>query len=91
MTAFNISKQWCINAAKQEELLNELTREETIADVKRLREALLDYHYAQKRMLEKWADGDANVKKDLWKLLHSCEDKGYEALAATDRPEYKDG
>lgn len=44
-------------------------------------EALKDYLYAQRRMLEKWADGDNNVKNGLWRKLHSCEEKAVSVIA----------
>lgn len=39
-----------------------------------LREVLRKYAAAQSRMLQKWADGDAAVKNQLWRDLHSLED-----------------
>lgn len=38
-------------------------------------DALRDYRTAQRRMLDKWADGDESVKKELWNKLHECEEK----------------
>lgn len=48
----------------------------------RLKRALDKYRYCQRRMLEKWADGDQHVKNELWTRLHACEDEATEALAA---------
>lgn len=48
-----------------------------------LRDALKNYVKAQSRMLEKWADGDENVKQDLWRNLHACEQAGRAALDLT--------
>lgn len=36
-------------------------------------EALWKYRSAQRRMLDKWADGDNAVKTELWRGLHDCE------------------
>lgn len=47
----------------------------------RLRAALLVYRTAQRRMLERWADGDAAVRQELWRDLHACEEVADEALA----------
>lgn len=44
--------------------------------------ALGAYRNAQRRMLEKWADGDAQIKADLWRDLHACELAADAALAA---------
>lgn len=53
-----------------------LTKEEFEA----VKAALRDYVAAQSRMLGKWADGDKNVKNQLWKQLHSLEVTGREIL-----------
>jgi hypothetical protein len=45
-----------------------------------MRAALAAYVKAQSRMLEKWADGDENVKRDLWRDLHACENAGRAVL-----------
>jgi len=37
------------------------------AEIEGLKERLNDLVYHQQRMVEKWADGDQNVKNDLWK------------------------
>lgn len=46
----------------------------------RLLQCLKDYRSAQRRILEKWADGDHIVKAGLWKDLHKCEDAATEAI-----------
>lgn len=46
----------------------------------RLASALHAYRNAQRRMLEKWAEGDENVKRDLWQSLHACEAAATAAL-----------
>ena len=51
-----------------------------LAEIARLRTALRAYIHAQRRMLEKWADGDAAVKQRLWQDLHACEDPVADAL-----------
>lgn len=43
-------------------------------EIENLRAALRAYVHAQRRMLEKWADGDAAVKQRLWQDLHACEE-----------------
>ena len=45
-----------------------------------LRTLLEDLVYHQQRMLEKWADGDDNVKNTLWKNLHNSGTKAKECL-----------
>lgn len=44
--------------------------------------ALVEYRKAQRRMLERWADGDEAVKKELWRALHDCEPAANAALEA---------
>ncbi len=44
--------------------------------------ALRDYVLAQSRMADRWAEGDDDVKRQLWKDLHFCEACGREALEA---------
>ncbi len=39
-----------------------------------LRVALVAYRTAQRRMLERWADGDEAVRRELWQDLHACEE-----------------
>jgi len=43
--------------------------------------ALQAYVTAQGRMLDRWAEGDDNVKRDLWKALNALEEAGRAALA----------
>jgi hypothetical protein len=31
-------------------------------------------------MLERWAEGDEAVKRELWQALHACEEAGRAAL-----------
>lgn len=45
--------------------------------------ALAAYLKAQRRMLDKWADGDDAVKNQLWRDLHACELAAAAALAAS--------
>lgn len=45
-----------------------------------IEDALRAYLKAQRRMLDKWADGDENVKRDLWRDLHACEVAAESAL-----------
>lgn len=45
---------------------------------------LQDLVYHQQRMLEKWADGDDNVKNTLWKNLHDSGNKAKEYLTGSD-------
>lgn len=47
--------------------------------------ALVAYIKAQCNMLNKWAEGDDNVKNDLWKRLHNCEHEGMEAIEAWEK------
>jgi hypothetical protein len=47
-----------------------------------MRDALRAYLTAQRRMLDRWADGDENVKRDLWRNLHACEAAAEAALAS---------
>lgn len=49
-----------------------------------LQGALRAYIKAQSRMLERWADGDENVKRDLWQALHACEGTGRRASDLVD-------
>lgn len=42
--------------------------------------ALRAYLYAQRRMLEKWAEGSDELKTGLWRNLHACEDAAVAAL-----------
>ena len=42
--------------------------------------ALRRYMVAQRRMLDRWADGDDAVKKELWQELHACEDGAWAAI-----------
>lgn len=46
----------------------------------KLNDLLKDMVYHQSRMLEKWADGDDNVKNTLWKNLHDSGDKARQYL-----------
>jgi hypothetical protein len=46
--------------------------------------ALRAYVYAQSRMLEKWAEGNDVLRRDLWRNLHDCEDAGRAALEDAD-------
>jgi hypothetical protein len=66
----------------QEQRITELTRENARIRAERdaLRSALRAYVYAQSRMLERWADGDGNVKRGLWQALHACEGPAREAM-----------
>ena len=38
-----------------------------------LSSALRSYRRAQRRMLDRWSEGDENVKRELWRDLHACE------------------
>lgn len=44
-----------------------------IAAAPALVEALTAYRTAQRRMLERFSEGDERVKRDLWRDLHECE------------------
>ena len=48
------------------------------------KKALWDYRSAQRRMLDKWAEGDDNVRRDLWQNLHKCESAADSAIARID-------
>lgn len=48
--------------------------------VEDLRNALRAYLNAQCRMLERWAEVDDAVKRELWQALHACEEAGRAAL-----------
>lgn len=48
------------------------------------KKALWDYRSAQRRMLDKWAEGDDNVRRDLWQNLHKCESAADSAIASID-------
>ena len=62
------------------------------AENERLREALQAYVLSQSRMLDRWAEGDIDVKARLWADLHLCEDAGRAALApATPAGEESEG
>ncbi len=52
------------------------------ARCEKMEQALRAYVLAQGRMLDRWADGDDNVKRYLWKNLHACEDAARKALAS---------
>ena len=52
----------------------------------KLEASLRDYRSAQRRMRDKYAEGDEAVKRDLWRNLHACEDRATELL---DGPEEK--
>jgi hypothetical protein len=54
-------------------------------DADKLYYALAAYVKAQCNMLNKWAEGDEAVKKQLWLRLHGCEIKGMEALEAWEK------
>jgi hypothetical protein len=60
------------------------TREGFNKEIAQLREALTGYVKAQSRMLERWADADLDVRRQLWQELHVCEYTGRTAL------EYRD-
>lgn len=51
-----------------------------MSDLNRMEKALRAYVLAQRRMLDGWAEGDKDVKTDLWKNLHACQIEGEEAL-----------
>lgn len=51
----------------------EAERDAARAGEERAVEALWKYRSAQRRMLDKWADGDNAVKTELWRSLHDCE------------------
>jgi hypothetical protein len=44
-----------------------------VREIIRLRAALSAYVTAQSKMAERWSEGDADVRKELWGNLHSCE------------------
>lgn len=53
-----------------------------MADVnEKMRDALVAYRYVQRKMLEKWSEGDERVKAGLWAALHKCEALADAALA----------
>lgn len=47
----------------------------------KMRDALVAYRYVQRKMLEKWSEGDERVKAGLWAALHKCEALADAALA----------
>lgn len=47
--------------------------------------ALRAYVVAQGRMLVRWAEGDRDMKHELWKDLHGCEDAARFALALAEK------
>jgi len=53
------------------------------ATIASLRDALHKYRVAQSKMLARWADGDENVKRQLWKDLHSLEEGALDLLDKT--------
>jgi len=55
----------------------------------KMRDALVAYRYVQRKMLEKWSEGDERVKADLWAALHKCEALADAALA--EQPTQPDG
>lgn len=48
--------------------------------------ALHAYMKAQRRMLNRWSEGDEAVKQQLWRDLHACEAIAVDALARKDHP-----
>jgi hypothetical protein len=46
----------------------------------KLHSLLTDMVYHQSRMVDKWADGDDNVKNKLWKNLHESGDEARKYL-----------
>jgi hypothetical protein len=46
--------------------------------------ALIAYRNAQRRMLERWSEGDRDVKRDLWQALRACEAAANDAIAAAE-------
>jgi len=54
------------------------TTEESVNDA--LLQSLKAYRSAQRRILEKWSEGDHHVKADLWRDLHHCEDAATAAI-----------
>lgn len=50
--------------------------------VKLLLEALIAYRSAQRRMLDRWSEGDDDVKQELWQKLHACEAAADAAITA---------
>jgi hypothetical protein len=59
--------------------------ERLVTERVKLRELLGAMVYHQSRMLDKWADGDENVKNDLWKNLHSCGSECFDHLDKLDK------
>jgi hypothetical protein len=49
-----------------------------------LLEALRAYVVAQSRLMDRWAEGDAAVRVELWNSLHACEAAGRAAIAAAE-------
>lgn len=62
-----------------------MNAEELKQDADKLYYALAAYVKAQCNMLNKWSEGDDEVKKGLWMRLHSCEIAGMEALEAWEK------
>ena len=52
--------------------------------INKSQELLKDLVAHQQRMLDKWADGDDNVKNDLWKNLHNSGNSAKEYLMTID-------
>lgn len=65
--------------------------------VSQLESCLSEYVLAQSRMLDKWSEGDKEVKTQLWKNLHGLEAearkllKGKSRVTSNDEGEAKDG
>lgn len=57
---------------------------EIVKHAGQLHSLLKDMIYHQSRMLEKWADGDDNVKNGLWKNLHDSGNKAREYLDSSE-------
>ena len=53
---------------------------ESQARVAELENALRPYVLAQSRMLDRWSEGDDNVRARLWADLHLCEENGRKVL-----------
>ena len=50
------------------------------ARIAELENALRPYVLAQSRMLDRWSEGDDNVRARLWADLHLCEENGRKVL-----------
>lgn len=59
----------------------EAARANLLAAAPEMFAALTAYRKAQRSLLERWADGDHTIKRELWGNLHACEEAATSAIA----------